>query len=322
MSSEFRIRNTETGRSSGKIENTKSDDSSNPGESRDNIRDFDFKRSSVLGAAEATRQSVINENLKHYDAENLKRVTSEDYAEKIQIENQKYFVENMKGTTESDKPYILGYRNPASGEIRIKDSEDINRINHIATHEIMHDLSFNGNDVKSVRYADGQSMVSETRYTDRCGIRTSEFTVKNVDGRDVEKRSAECNRTLNEGITENRTIQEMKKRGETPNFECYQQNVQWAQILEAKAGKDSIDKAYFGGDIQSLSDKINNLSDDPKAWETLNYNMDQFSKLARSSDMGDIAEARECRERVDMMLAKMRSDGSGLNQYLQRRLGL
>ena len=89
---------------------------------------------------------------------------------------------------------------------------------------------------------------------------------------------------MNEGITEYKTIQEMKRRGEFPGFDSYTEQVGWAKRLEDKVGKETLDAAYFGGELSKLAQKVDEMSSSPDAWMRLNNAMDNYARARTAQD--------------------------------------
>lgn len=244
---------------------------------RSKISDYDNKKRSVDKATLQTQSSILTKYRECFDRENILRMSSEFGSNKTEIYNEPYFVTEKAPDVGSFK--VVGLRDFPDGKICIRDCEDIIRLKHTATHETMHDLSYqhSAHDVRIVEADRGIAMISQTDLTS--GIHMVQKTEKIVDGESEGIEYKHFNRHLNEGFTELYTIEQMQERGEYPGFDSYTQEVGWAVNLREIVGDELIAKAYFGGDIDGLQQRVDEMSRSPRAWETLNFNIDAYRKI-------------------------------------------
>jgi hypothetical protein len=163
------------------------------------------------------------------------------------------------------------------GKISLRDGDDIDRLKQTSRHETLHDLSYQHTDTRMQTYENdlGQSVMVSKKDT-ASGIQRIEESVRVTDGTSDKVEIKHFNRYLNEGITEMYTAEEMLNRGEYPYFDCYTQEYGWASNLREHAGDELVAKAYFGGDISGLKQRVDELSGRPGAWEALNHNIDAY----------------------------------------------
>ena len=72
------------------------------------------------------------------------------------------------------------------------------------------------------------------------------------------------------------TIEAMNARGEYPRFDSYTQEVAWSLQLREKVGEEAVARAYFGGDVAQLEDRVNSMSSVENAWTVLNDNINAY----------------------------------------------
>lgn len=244
-------------------------------DNRKKVRDYDYKKCSVDQASVATQRSVLTKYGAYFDSENIARLKSEIGSNKLEIYNEPYFATEM---AYDQWPMVTrGMRNMADGRICIRDSDNIPRLVHTATHETMHDLSYQHKDhsTQTVRETgEGLRTSSETEL--RSGIHKVSRQEIITNGNAIDLKVEHSNQYLNEGLTELYTIEEMQERGENPDFDSYSQEVGWALLLKEKLGDDVVAAAYFGGDVGSLQEKFNGMSAVPDAWSEFNRNIDMY----------------------------------------------
>lgn len=238
---------------------------------RSKIYDYDHKKRSVDKASLQTQRSILTKYRDCFDENNIARMSSEFGSNKTEIYNEPYFVELVP----DEGPYkVVGFRDFPDGKICIRDSDDITRLKHTATHETMHDLSYqNSNHEVHVADGDQSNLISQTDLTS--GIHKVQKIEKIID---VKFERIDYNQYLNEGFTEMYTIEQMQERDEYPDFDSYTQELGWALNLRESVGDELISKAYFGGDINGLKQRVDEMSSFPNAWETLNYNIDAYHR--------------------------------------------
>ena len=96
------------------------------------------------------------------------------------------------------------------------------------------------------------------------------------------------------------TIEAMEDAGQTPRFDCYSQDVAWALQLREKTGSDVMSKAYFGGDIDTLKNKVDSMGSEPDTWDNLNSRIEAYHKsVSREHPYGDASLKWEIDEMID-----------------------
>lgn len=243
---------------------------------RKRIENYDEKKRAVDKVSLQTQSSILKKYRDRFDEENVSRMRGELGSNKTEIYNEPYFVRELSPDIGQYK--VLGSRDFPDGKICIRDSDDVTCLKHTATHETMHDLSYQHveNRIRnSINDSDGSPItISETRIVS--GLQSTEKRVLIENGESSDMGMRRSNRFLNEGITELYTIEEMQARGEFPHFNSYTQEVGWALNLRDKVGDDLIADAYFGGNVESLENKINSMSSIENAWKELNRNIDAY----------------------------------------------
>ncbi len=258
---------------------------------RRQIDNYDRKKRAVDLASLETQSAVLKEHGSRFTEENLRRIESEFGSNKTEIYNERTF------SAEKARDYgtyrVLGLRDVPDGKICIRDNDDLDALRHVATHETMHDLSYQAQDSRAKTEIDARGrLVTETETTMISGLHRIERTDRMADGVSDAPEYRQFNRYLNEGYTELYTIEQMQQRGEFPDCDSYTDEVGWALALREKVGADAVADAYFGGDLESLEERVNNMSSVPDAWKELNRNIDAYHY---SRDL-------RCREAADAIL--------------------
>lgn len=239
------------------------------------IENYDEKKRTVDKASLQTQSSVLKEHDIRFTYENLTRIESEIGSNKIEIYNERTFAVDKDPTF--GKYRILGLRDCPDGKICVRDSEDLDTLRHVSTHETMHDLSYQAtNHEVETLYDERGRAVTTSDTVLSSGLHRFEKREVTVNGETLEPEINQYNRYLNEGYTELYTIEEMQKRGESPSFDSYTEEVGWAMVLRDKVGSDTIADAYFGGHLDELARRVDSMSDFPKAWEQLNRHIDAY----------------------------------------------
>jgi len=242
---------------------------------RSRIRDYDQKKRAVDKASLQTQRSILTKYRNCFDSENINRMHSELGSNKIEIYNEPYFVSEKAPDVGGYR--VVGMRDFPDGKICVRDTDDLNRLKHTSTHETMHDLSFqNATHLSDSKVLDNGKIATYSRTELTSGIHKVDKAEKIVDGKVETTDIRHSNRFLNEGLTELYTIEEMNARGEFPHFDSYSQEVGWALNLRESVGDEVVAQAYFGGDVESLRDKVNGMSNIPDAWDVLNQNIDAY----------------------------------------------
>ena len=276
------------------------------------IEDYDAKKRAVNKASLMTQRDTLTRYHDCFDQEAVRRMHSELGSNKTEIYNEPLFAaEKAPG----DGAYrVVGMRDVRDGKICIRDCDNMDTLKHTSSHETMHDLSYQGaeQDIKHIRAADGEIIIV-SKATNHSGIFRLETTRSiHSDGSEVISRS-EANRYLNEGMTEMYTIEAMNARGEYPRFDSYTQEVAWALQLREKVGEEAFARAYFGGDVAQLEDRVNSMSSVENAWTVLNNNINAYHEsVTWYRPNGD----QNIKRTVDAMI----DDLMGSKEYGSRRV--
>lgn len=239
------------------------------------IDNYDYKKRTADKVSLYTQRSILLENRECFDQDNLNRIWSEIGSNKLEIYNENKFAQDL--ANDSGKYKVVGLRDTRDGRICVRDTDNIKRLSHTATHETMHDLSFQKKESDSNVESDesGKSIIyNRERFIS--GIHLAETKNIEINGQIEAKKIEHANRYLNEGFTELYTIREMQKRGENPDFDSYSQEVGWAMQIEEAVGEEIVADAYFGGNLEELKDEFNRMSRIENAWEFINYHIDRY----------------------------------------------
>ena len=239
------------------------------------VNNYEQKKRIADKSSLYTQRSILIEFGDRFDKENIERIGSEIGSNKLEIYNEDSFKDKFGNDPEG---YIrTGLREMKEGKICVRDTDDLDRLSHTATHETMHDLSCQKKEHSTIsgknEFGHQIEFSIDNKYS---GIHKFEVREVQRDGKLERKEGKEYNRYLNEGFTEYFTIQEMKKRDEEVSFDSYTQEVGWTQNIIDAVGEDTVADAYFGGDIKQIQEKVDSMSDINYAWETLNYHIDSY----------------------------------------------
>ena len=276
------------------------------------IEDYDAKKRAVDKASLMTQRDTLTKYHDCFDQEAVQRMHSELGSNKTEIYNEPLFAaEKAPG----DGAYrVVGMRDVRDGKICFRDCDNMDTLKHTSSHETMHDLSYQGaeQDIKHIRAADGE-IITVSKTTNHSGIFRLETTRSiHSDGSEAISRS-EANRYLNEGMTEMYTIEAMNARGEYPRFDSYTQEVAWSLQLREKVGEEAFARAYFGGDVAQLEDRVNSMSSVENAWTVLNDNINAYHEsVTWYRPNGD----QNIKRTVDAMI----DDLMGSKEYGSRRV--
>ncbi len=198
---------------------------------------------------------------------NLKVIPSEEYSRIYKKP------ENVKGHYDNE------------GHIVIREENDV-ATKHVAVHETMHYASYQEN-----------TQCGNLR-ENRCGLRES--TLK--DGWVIEDK----NRAINEGVTEMYTGRELWETGEKEGMNAYPESRLWARRMETLVGREKLERAYFGGDLEPLKNEVNRLSKSEDGWERFSGNVNTL-EYVRGNDTDDYVRraiaTRELNEQYAVMTA-------------------
>jgi hypothetical protein len=237
------------------------------------VDNYDEKKLAVNQASLQTQIAFLDKYSQYFDSDNIKRMSSDRGSNKTEIYSEPAFV--AKIAPESKNGYIVtGIRCIPDGKICIRDTDNIESLKHTATHETMHDLSYQSSN-QTVECRPGQDGIHTiSASTVNSGIERFNHTsdISSEGKIKIEKETRNC--YLNEGITEMYTIEAMQERGESPGFASYTDERAWALELRDHVGDDFVANAYFGGRIDALEERFNSMTDIPDAWNQLSANID------------------------------------------------
>ena len=214
---------------------------------------FETKESALKehGEIMSSSQRSMLESAK--TGENLHVVESEDYVARF-----------------PDVPFDVVGHCDRNGDIYIKNISP-EAVKHISTHETMHlcayrnriENSYDGSEISTSGLRD----FKETRYGELTSVNTG----------------------INEGVTEMYTLKELENRGEIEAanvMHCYAEERMWAERLEEVVGKETVEKAYFGGDRSLLINEFTRLNNnDVNAWNSFSENVDILYKHGDRQEM-------------------------------------
>lgn len=250
-------------------------------EQRSFIKDYRQKKALVDGAALDTKDSILDKYGDVIDEDQKGRIEQEVCPEKYEIYNRRYFVETkLEGLKPEERAHILGFHEIESHEIALKDNESSRELRHVTTHETMHSLSYQ--DLKFEQgngQWDGVENIDSAYRKARTGIREVIYDNRETLPDGQEKAVSDVNGRLNEGLTEMYTLKEIRDRGDEPGIAAYTQEVGWAMKLEECAGEDVVSRAYFGGDLEGLRSRIDELGGAEGTWEGLAGRIDWHAYL-------------------------------------------
>lgn len=248
------------------------------------ITEYDQKKRTADKTALQTQQEFLNRYPDFFDTDNIKRMSSELGSNKLEIYTPEFFSEKFPEGTDASS--VVGFREFPSGKISIKDTDDSEMLKHTVTHETLHDLSYQHEaDDAITQGPEGNETVKHVRRLQN-GVEqviTTERIYLNDEAREYENKRV--NRGINEGLTEMYTIEALEGRGEDPGFAGYTAERGWALFLQEKMGDETVARAYFGGDVNSLEEKFNGMTDIPDAWQQFNGCVDSYLRFASNPDL-------------------------------------
>lgn len=218
--------------------------------------------------SETQKQRLENENSK----ELVSVISSNEYSERYNPDI------SVKGHCDSE------------GNIVMRDGDE-SFIKHVTVHETMHYSSFREN------------ALSGSSECIRSGLRETRFE----DGVAVE----DNNRAINEGFTEMYTNEELLRNGNKEalnSLSAYSESQFWAKRLESIAGKEKVERAYFGGESEPLKREVNRLSKSENGWDEFSKNIDILEYSDGEDTDSYIHRAiakRELDEQYSLMLKNM-----------------
>lgn len=167
----------------------------------------------------------------------------------------------------------IGTHNINTGEIKVDDALTEKAALHVSNHEYMHESSYSEKSVSET-----ESQKTETKVS---GI----FEITDVTDKNTgETSKTEFGRSLNEGITESRTLEMEKEAGIETGVSTYSTEREYTAALESIVGKDSINSAYYDGYRETLAERCNELGKNENTWNDINSLMDKISETKGKSD--------------------------------------
>jgi hypothetical protein len=160
-------------------------------------------------------------------------------------------------------PNILGTHELGTDRISISDLATNRAADHVLVHEYTHASSFQ----KSSSLETSETKMS----VERSGILS---VVKEMNKASGEMTIKDYHRAANEGITESRALMAEKAAGREASLASYSTNRTYMSQLEKIVGNNTIDNAYYNGDVKGISDRMDALSLSPNAWSRFSCNLD------------------------------------------------
>ena len=205
---------------------------------------------------------------------------------------------NNARLADTARPGLLGGHSLDNGSIVCKNGLTNAQAAHVAQHEFTHKTSFQDSRVTETetatiteRTSGIRSLVRETSKS------TGETTVK-----------SDVNRSLNEGITEREALAtEVEAYGKVTDcgLKCYTGNMDYAAQLEALVGRETVTDAYYNGNLENLTNAVNNLAKDEAAWTSLNEKLDALCASREGKTAEELAEIENTKSELDALMARM-----------------
>lgn len=201
-------------------------------------------------------------------------------------------------------PRVAGSRSMETGEITINKDLTNAMAEHTARHEHTHEASFQKSETVETDTQKVDVMIS--------GIHSMVTLTDKTEGGKIE--TLDHHRALNEGITERETLAAEKEvygfeKGK--EFHCYSTNVDYTAQLADLVGNETIQDAYYNGNLAHLSAAVNDLAKDEEAFTTLSARLDEACK---GYDMNNLTPEQQeaarqsienARTELDTLLARM-----------------
>ena len=205
----------------------------------------------------------------------------------------------------------LGHRSPKTGTVYCRDDVTNRTAEHVTTHEFTHAASYQKTETLET---DLQSITAQIS-----GIRANVESLNKQTG-EVEKST--YNRALNEGITEKATLEaEMEAYGYQPgaSLKCYGPNMDYASQLESLVGKETVNDAYYNGNLKSLSSAVNELAQNESAWSSLNKQLDTVCSAVDPKNLTE--EQRQAIDQAKQQLDELFAQMSKTKADLEKQKG-
>lgn len=240
------------------------------------VTEYQFKKIEADRASLLTQKDILTRYREKFNSDGIQRMSSELGSNKLEIYNSDYFLYNICG---EKRPSIVGCREFPSGKICVKDTNDIQSLKHTASHETMHDLSFQSAEHKTetIPLGDGRFQTKSIESLQSGIEKVDKITFINGDGTNSTTEIIK-NYSLNEGLTEMYTVESMQMRGDDPGLSGYTMERAWAITLREKLGDEIISDAYYSGKVDALESSFNYRTNIPEAWNKLNAAIDGYAR--------------------------------------------
>lgn len=291
-----------------KVENAeKTDSKCKESDFPTSVKEYSYKKALIDEAALNTKNSVLDRYGGLIGEDQKVRINEEISPDKYEIYNRRYFIETkLSGVPYERRDSIIGFHEVESHEVALRDSDDPDELLHVTTHETMHSLSFQKSlyEQKNGTWSDIETLDFEQQKV-RSGVREITYRNDKVDKDHSERiRVQDANLGLNEGMTELYTLRELLRRGEEPGLSAYTEQVNWAAQLEQCVGEDTMAKAYFGGALDELGNKVDELLGSSGSWDQLSFMIDRYGKLSIVTEESR-QERKRCGHEIDETLRKL-----------------
>ena len=246
------------------------------------VADYQFKKIEADRASLLTQKDILTRYREKFDSESIQRMSSELGSNKLEIYNSDYFLHNISG---EKRPSVVGCREFPSGKICVKDTNDIQSLKHTASHETIHDLSFQSAEHKTetVPIGDGKFQTKSIESLQSGIEKVEKTTLINADGTTSITEIIK-NNSLNEGLTEMYTVESMQMRGDDPGLSGYTMERAWAITLREKLGDEIVSDAYYSGNVEALESNFNGRTNIPEAWNKLNAAIDGYARSKEGTE--------------------------------------
>lgn len=265
------------------------------------VADYDQKKRTADLSSLRTRKALLEQYPDCFDQENIRRMRSELDSNKLEIYNDDAFSDLV--TDPGPDCRVTAFREAPSGKICVRDTDDGAALRHAATHETVHDLSF--------QFSRQLDVSPRARVALVCsGVERTVATVRPGDGTVAEL--SRSNTGINEGLTEMYAMDAMRQRGEEPGFASYTAEQGWARALRGKLGDQAVAEAYFGGHADELARRFDSRSPLPGAWERFSAAVDRYEQVSQDSRLRqeDPGLLRRCQDAVWDILDSVQTDAA------------
>lgn len=247
--------------------------------SEQGIENYTRKKRQCDLAMLKTEKYYLENYKENINQEHIDRLYSVLDENKLCIYNQENFADKYLYGNQNIS--VSGLREMSEGKIAIRDSEYINNLKKTSSHEATHDVSYQLKpEVTHInKQLDNGQLFSGTYSVFQSGIHRVEQQTEIIDGKTVKDVRIDKYRSLNEGLTEAYALEAIKERGDTAPFNSYSIERGLAEAMRDIVGKEYVDNAYFGGNIDDLIERFNGMSNISNAWEKFNDSLDRYSDI-------------------------------------------